>query len=128
MVAGGHAAIPNPFAVWAAAESAALVEAPAEAARAITEETARQTQEASAKDLFHAMDADASGSLDLADLKMLLSRLAKGQKLTKKKIEKAFEDMDSGGSGEVDWAEFSEWYDGLEDESRATIDGDHMMS
>jgi hypothetical protein len=58
------------------------------------------------RDLFHTVDKDGSGDLDLAEVKMMLRK-----KLKTREIETAFAEMDEDDSGTIDVEEFKEWWD-----------------
>jgi Ca2+-binding EF-hand superfamily protein len=59
-------------------------------------------------DLFHAMDTDASGSLDSDEVKLLTAQL--GKRMTKVELAQALREMDPSGDGEVSFGEFVAWW------------------
>ena len=57
---------------------------------------------------FRKLDTDGSGTIGVEELRGLLLEL--GLKLSKRKREKAVQQMDNDGSGEVDFEEFAAWW------------------
>jgi hypothetical protein len=67
---------------------------------------------------FEALDADGSGTLDEDELKGLLAEI--GLKLSRGQLRKAMARMDGDESGEVDFAEFAQWYREFQDPAKQT--------
>eukprot|EP01047_Picozoa_sp_COSAG01_P098214 COSAG01_NODE_28433_length_661_cov_1.030249_1_plen_164_part_01 len=65
--------------------------------------------------LFNMIDADRSGTLDLAEsrfaIETLCSTTANSDGITAAEIDSALLEMDSDGSGEVTASEFAEWWE-----------------
>ena len=59
--------------------------------------------------LFHELDEDDSGELDMDEVRKLCKRL--GQKLDNRSISRAFREMDADASGAVDLQEFRNWWE-----------------
>jgi len=57
---------------------------------------------------FDNYDEDQSGYIDASELKGLLRKL--GEELNDEELEEAFRDLDSDGSGEIEFFEFVEWF------------------
>ena len=57
---------------------------------------------------FDKIDADGSGELDREELAALYKE-ARGEKLSKKQLKTAMAEMDTDGSGSIDFAEFEGW-------------------
>ena len=62
-----------------------------------------------AKSMFIEMDIDHSGFLDGNEVANLCKKM--GKKLSSKEVASAMKEMDQDGSGEVDFAEFSKWWE-----------------
>ena len=62
-----------------------------------------------ARQWFDTIDADGSGSLDVNELATLY-RTARDEKLSKKELKAAMVEMDSDGSGTIEFAEFEQWW------------------
>eukprot|EP01048_Picozoa_sp_COSAG05_P003994 COSAG05_NODE_199_length_14500_cov_458.233456_3_plen_340_part_00 len=60
------------------------------------------------RDLFNSADADGSGILDRDEVAAVLAEL--GCQLTRAELDKAMAELDTDGSGEVDYDEFSKWW------------------
>merc|ERR1712224_636434 len=60
------------------------------------------------KQEFDAYDEDRSGYIDVKELKELLEKL--GEELSEEELEQAFKELDSDGSGEIEFFEFVEWF------------------
>merc|ERR1712100_274778 len=60
------------------------------------------------KQEFDAYDQDRSGYIDVKELKELLEKL--GEELSEEELEQAFKELDSDGSGEIEFFEFVEWF------------------
>ena len=60
------------------------------------------------KQEFDLYDEDRSGYIDARELKGLLKKL--GEDLNDDQLDQAFRDLDSDGSGEVEFFEFVEWF------------------
>uniref|UniRef100_A0A7S4RJD8 EF-hand domain-containing protein n=1 Tax=Alexandrium monilatum TaxID=311494 RepID=A0A7S4RJD8_9DINO len=60
------------------------------------------------KQEFDAYDEDRSGYIDVKELKGLLEKL--GEELSDDELEQAFRELDSDGSGEIEFFEFVEWF------------------
>jgi len=60
------------------------------------------------KQEFDAYDADKSGYIDVKELKGLLEKL--GEELSDEDLSQAFKELDSDGSGEIEFFEFVEWF------------------
>lgn len=60
------------------------------------------------KQEFDLYDEDRSGYIDARELKGLLKKL--GEELNDDQLDQAFRDLDSDGSGEVEFFEFVEWF------------------
>lgn len=60
------------------------------------------------KQEFDAYDADKSGYIDVKELKGLLEKL--GEELSDEDLNQAFKELDSDGSGEIEFFEFVEWF------------------
>jgi len=60
------------------------------------------------KQEFDAYDADKSGYIDVKELKGLLEKL--GEELSNEDLAQAFKELDSDGSGEIEFFEFVEWF------------------
>merc|ERR1711998_773947 len=60
------------------------------------------------KQEFDAYDEDRSGYIDVKELKELLEKL--GVELSEEELEQAFKELDSDGSGEIEFFEFVEWF------------------
>jgi hypothetical protein len=60
------------------------------------------------KQEFDAYDEDRSGYIDVKELKELLEKL--GEELSEDELEQAFKELDSDGSGEIEFFEFVEWF------------------
>lgn len=60
------------------------------------------------KQEFDAYDEDRSGFIDARELKGLLEKL--GEALTDEELDQAFRELDSDGSGEIEFFEFVEWF------------------
>ena len=119
-VEGGDRAIVNSFAVWAEQATAARAAKDAAEAKAIEDARERAEQEAAARDVFGAIDTDGSGGLDMTELKVLLSRLGE-QKVTKKKLAVAMDQMDLDGDGDISMDEFIVWWCALDGDQRALV-------
>eukprot|EP00756_Hemistasia_phaeocysticola_P018308 Hpha_TRINITY_DN15585_c1_g11::TRINITY_DN15585_c1_g11_i1::g.103895::m.103895 len=66
--------------------------------------------------LFSTLDADASGDLNVVEVKRALE-IVRGRQLSDQEVAAAFQEMDIDGSGSVDLAEFVEWCRGAEGHS-----------
>jgi len=60
------------------------------------------------KQEFDAYDQDRSGYIDVKELKGLLEKL--GEELSDEELDQAFRELDSDGSGEIEFFEFVEWF------------------
>lgn len=60
------------------------------------------------KQEFDAYDEDRSGYIDVRELKGLLEKL--GEELSDEELDQAFRELDSDGSGEIEFFEFVEWF------------------
>merc|ERR1712098_313522 len=60
------------------------------------------------KQEFDAYDQDRSGCIDRAELKGLLEKL--GEELSDEELDAAFKELDSDGSGQIEFFEFVEWF------------------
>lgn len=60
------------------------------------------------KQEFDAYDDDHSGYIDVKELKELLEKL--GEELSEGELDQAFRELDSDGSGEIEFFEFVEWF------------------
>mmetsp|Transcript_107615 Transcript_107615/g.303055 ORF Transcript_107615/g.303055 Transcript_107615/m.303055 type:complete len:680 (+) Transcript_107615:125-2164(+) len=60
------------------------------------------------KQEFDAYDEDRSGYIDVKELKGLLEKL--GEELTDEELDQAFRELDSDGSGDIEFFEFVEWF------------------
>jgi calmodulin len=60
------------------------------------------------KQEFDAYDDDRSGYIDVKELKGLLEKL--GEELSDEELDQAFKELDSDGSGEIEFFEFVEWF------------------
>mmetsp|Transcript_41855 Transcript_41855/g.130278 ORF Transcript_41855/g.130278 Transcript_41855/m.130278 type:complete len:700 (+) Transcript_41855:112-2211(+) len=60
------------------------------------------------KQEFDAYDEDRSGYIDVKELKGLLEKL--GEELSDDELDQAFRELDSDGSGEIEFFEFVEWF------------------
>lgn len=60
------------------------------------------------KQEFDAYDEDRSGYIDVKELKGLLEKL--GEDLSDEELDQAFRELDSDGSGEIEFFEFVEWF------------------
>jgi len=60
------------------------------------------------KQEFDAYDGDRSGYIDVKELKELLEKL--GEELSDGELDQAFKELDSDGSGEIEFFEFVEWF------------------
>ena len=60
------------------------------------------------KQEFDAYDEDRSGYIDVKELKGLLEKL--GEELGEEELDQAFRELDSDGSGEIEFFEFVEWF------------------
>lgn len=60
------------------------------------------------KQEFDAYDEDRSGYIDVKELKELLAKL--GEELSEEELDQAFRELDSDGSGEIEFFEFVEWF------------------
>lgn len=60
------------------------------------------------KQEFDAYDEDRSGYIDVKELKGLLEKL--GEELSQEELDQAFKELDSDGSGEIEFFEFVEWF------------------
>jgi len=60
------------------------------------------------KQEFDAYDEDRSGYIDVKELKELLEKL--GEELSEEELDQAFRELDSDGSGEIEFFEFVEWF------------------
>eukprot|EP00933_Yihiella_yeosuensis_P019427 TRINITY_DN1575_c0_g3_i1.p1 TRINITY_DN1575_c0_g3~~TRINITY_DN1575_c0_g3_i1.p1 ORF type:complete len:689 (+),score=198.70 TRINITY_DN1575_c0_g3_i1:70-2136(+) len=60
------------------------------------------------KQEFDAYDEDRSGYIDVKELKGLLEKL--GEELNDDELDQAFRELDSDGSGEIEFFEFVEWF------------------
>merc|ERR1712228_1017404 len=60
------------------------------------------------KQEFDAYDEDRSGYIDVKELKGLLEKL--GEELSEEELDQAFRELDSDGSGEIEFFEFVEWF------------------
>lgn len=60
------------------------------------------------KQEFDAYDEDRSGYIDAKELKGLLEKL--GEELSDDELDQAFRELDSDGSGEIEFFEFVEWF------------------
>mmetsp|Transcript_22138 Transcript_22138/g.48949 ORF Transcript_22138/g.48949 Transcript_22138/m.48949 type:complete len:696 (+) Transcript_22138:63-2150(+) len=60
------------------------------------------------KQEFDAYDEDRSGYIDVKELKGLLEKL--GEALSDEELDQAFRELDSDGSGEIEFFEFVEWF------------------
>merc|ERR1719253_1897634 len=60
------------------------------------------------KQEFDAYDEDRSGYIDVKELKELLAKL--GEELSEGELDQAFRELDSDGSGEIEFFEFVEWF------------------
>merc|ERR1712217_539811 len=60
------------------------------------------------KQEFDLYDNDQSGYIDSHELKGLLKKL--GEELTDEEISAAFRDLDSDGSGNIEFFEFAQWF------------------
>lgn len=60
------------------------------------------------KQEFDAYDEDRSGYIDVKELKELLEKL--GEELSAEDLDQAFRELDSDGSGEIEFFEFVEWF------------------
>merc|ERR1712031_19423 len=60
------------------------------------------------KQEFDAYDEDRSGYIDVKELKELLEKL--GEELSEDELDQAFRELDSDGSGEIEFFEFVEWF------------------
>jgi hypothetical protein len=60
------------------------------------------------KQEFDAYDEDRSGYIDVKELKGLLEKL--GEELSDEELDQAFRELDSDGSGEIEFFEFVEWF------------------
>jgi hypothetical protein len=60
------------------------------------------------KQEFDAYDEDRSGYIDVKELKELLEKL--GEELSEGELDQAFRELDSDGSGEIEFFEFVEWF------------------
>ena len=61
------------------------------------------------RELFELADADNSGALDKGEVKALAASLGKPG-LSRSVLDAAWKDMDSDGSGDVDYEEFAAWW------------------
>merc|ERR1719439_72181 len=60
------------------------------------------------KQEFDNYDEDRSGYIDVKELKGLLQKL--GEELSDEELDQAFRELDSDGSGEIEFFEFVEWF------------------
>jgi len=60
------------------------------------------------KQEFDAYDEDRSGYIDVKELKGLLEKL--GEELSDEELDQAFQELDSDGSGEIEFFEFVAWF------------------
>jgi len=60
------------------------------------------------KQEFDAYDEDRSGVIDVKELKGLLEKL--GEDLSEEELDQAFRELDSDGSGNIEFFEFVEWF------------------
>merc|ERR1711865_1034033 len=60
------------------------------------------------KQEFDQYDGDQSGYIDVQELKGLLKKL--GEDLSEDALDTAFKQLDSDGSGEIEFFEFTEWF------------------
>jgi len=60
------------------------------------------------KQEFDTYDEDRSGYIDVKELKELLEKL--GEELSEGELDQAFRELDSDGSGEIEFFEFVEWF------------------
>mmetsp|Transcript_49732 Transcript_49732/g.115371 ORF Transcript_49732/g.115371 Transcript_49732/m.115371 type:complete len:705 (-) Transcript_49732:31-2145(-) len=60
------------------------------------------------KQEFDAYDEDRSGYIDVKELKGLLEKL--GEELSDDELDQAFRELDSDGSGDIEFFEFVEWF------------------
>merc|ERR1712091_614802 len=60
------------------------------------------------KQEFDAYDQDRSGYIDRTELRGLLEKL--GEELSEEELDQAFKELDSDGSGEIEFFEFVEWF------------------
>merc|ERR550514_2041580 len=57
---------------------------------------------------FDRFDEDGSGYVDVSELRTLLVKL--GEDLSDQELEQSFRDLDTDGSGEIEFFEFVEWF------------------
>ena len=64
------------------------------------------------REVFEAADKDESGVIDRDELRSIMKEL--GNPLSPTQLDEAMSDMDSDGSGEIDFVEFSAWWSKLQ--------------
>jgi Ca2+-binding EF-hand superfamily protein len=67
-----------------------------------------RTEETQLQKLWKSIDTDGTGTLDKEELGAVLLNM--GTKLSKKKLAKAFNNIDKDGSGEIEYNEFLDWW------------------
>eukprot|EP01043_Picozoa_sp_COSAG02_P006769 COSAG02_NODE_195_length_29750_cov_79.793329_31_plen_764_part_00 len=67
-----------------------------------------QKSEVELRKVFEDADTDKGGSLDRDEINALAVKL--GKRLSRKELDEAMQDMDEDGSNEVDFDEFSQWW------------------
>jgi len=75
-------------------------------------------EDGQAEALFHYVDEDGSGSISKAELRHLTKKL--GMKMTRAEINEAMAEMDEDSSGEVNFDEFSLWWETIAEEGASS--------
>ena len=70
------------------------------------------------KETFSRVDTDGSGFIDKEELAAVLQKL--GGKVTDEEVDKCYTELDTNSDGQIDYAEFKDWY--LRSENRIEAD------
>ena len=85
----------------------------------ILEDTSTLAHEQRFQEIWEKVDANGDGHLDRAEITQVFKDM--GKELTAEEADKAFEEMDGDGSGEIDFEEAFSWWENQDPEAQAAL-------